>query len=165
MGPDPNCTIASFQHLGGSVLGVYFFDDALQDAILREDKGAAQGAQHRLAVHFLLAPGTKRLQHLGRSIGQQPERQLILGPEARMRLGRVLAHAHHIVPRSRQSRIIIAERARLGRAARRVVLGVKVNNGLAAITNEIIRPNDLTILIHHLKLRHLITNLQHIPKF
>ena len=61
--------------------GVDLFDDLGEDSVFVEDEGLADRAHHGLAVHLLLAPRAKSLQHLRRGIGQQPERQLVLGPE------------------------------------------------------------------------------------
>ena len=60
---------SEFQHMRSGILGVNLLDDALQDAVLREDKSASESAQHRLAVHFFFTPSTKSLQHLRACIG------------------------------------------------------------------------------------------------
>ena len=95
----------SLQHLCSRVFGIYFFDYALQDAVLGEDESAPQGAQHHLAVHLLLAPGAKRLKHLRAGIGQQAEREFVFGAEAGVRLGAILANTHHVVAGRRQRSI------------------------------------------------------------
>ena len=58
------------QDLPGGILGVHLLDDALQEAVLVKDKRPAKSPQHRLAVHLLLSPGAKGLEHLGGRIGQ-----------------------------------------------------------------------------------------------
>ena len=79
------------EYLSRGVPGVHLLYDALQGAVLGKDEGAAEGAQHRAAVHLLLAPGAKGLKHLRGRVRQQAERQLVARPEACVGLCRVLA--------------------------------------------------------------------------
>ena len=80
-----------------------------------------------------------------------------------MRLNRIFAHAHHIIPGGGQLGIIVPEGAGLGSTAGGVVFGVKVNNGLAA--DKLLRTNGNAVLVHHLKMWHGVSNLQHIGTY
>lgn len=62
------------QQLRCMVLGIYFLDDALQDAGFIEDECFAERAHRDLAVVLLLPPGTESLQHFRRRITQQRKR-------------------------------------------------------------------------------------------
>ena len=150
------------EDLRGGVLRVDFLDDALEGAVFIEDEGAAERAEDRFPVHFLFAPGAEGLQHLGRGVGEQAERQLEFGLETRMRGGAVLAHAHDVVAGGRELRIIVPEGAGLGRAAGGVVLGVEVDDGLAALADKVLGLNRLSVLVHHLEVGHLVSDLEHI---
>ena len=68
--------------MGGGVFGIHLLDDAFQNAGFIEDERAPEGAQDRFSVHFLLAPGTEGLKHLGGGVRQEAERQAVLGPES-----------------------------------------------------------------------------------
>ena len=148
-----------FQDLGGGVFGIHLLDDAFQRAGFVEDERAPEGAQDRFSVHFLLSPGAKSLKHLGGSVRQEAEWQAVLGPEARVGLYAVLAHAHYVVALRREGRIIVPEAAGLSRAPRRVVLGVKVDDGFLPRFDEVLRGNRIPILVQHLKGRHFVSDL------
>jgi len=156
------CWHGGLQDLPGGVLGVHLLDDLLQYAILGEDEGAAERAEDRFPVHFLFAPGAEGLQHFGRRVGKQSERQLEFGLETRMRGDAVLADAYDVVAGGRELRVIVPERARLGRAAGGVVLGVEVDDGLAALVDKVLGLNRLSVLVHHLEVGHLVSDLEHI---
>ena len=148
-----------FQDLRGGVFGIDLFDDAFQRAGFVEDERAPEGAQNRFSIHFFLAPGAKGLKHLSGGIRQEAERQAVLGPEARVGLYAVLAHAHYVVALRREGRIIVPEAASLRRAPRRIVLGVKVDDGLLPGFDEVLRGNRVPILVQHLKGGHFISDL------
>ncbi len=156
------CWHGGLQDLPGSVLGVDFLDDALEGAVFIEDEGAAERAEDRFPVHFLFAPGSEGLQHLGRGVGEQAERQLVFGAEARMGLGAVLADADDVVAGGRELRVVVPEGAGLGGAAGGVVLGVEVDDGLAALADKVLGLNRLSVLVHHLEVGHLVSDLEHI---
>ena len=126
------------EDLRGGVLRVDFLDDALEGAVFIEDEGAAERAEDRFPVHFLFAPGAEGLQHLGRRVGEEAEWQLVFGAEAAVGFGAVLAYAHHVVAGLGQSGIVVPERAGLGRAAGGVVLGIEVDDGLAALADKVL---------------------------
>lgn len=125
------------QNLPGGVLGVDFLDDALEGAILIEDKRAAEGAEGGFPVHFLFAPGAEGLEHFGRGVGEQAEGELVPGAETVVGFGAVLAHADDVVACGGQLRIIVPEAAGLGGAAGGVVLGVEVDDRLPAVADKI----------------------------
>lgn len=153
----PRPTRERLQYLAGGVFGVDFFDYALKDAVGIEDEGAAEGAEGGLSVHFLLAPGAEVLKHLSGGIGKKREGEGVLGAEARVRLGAVLAHAYNVVSRLRESGVIVPERAGLGRASGRVVLGIEVDDGLLAFANEVLGPHSAAVLVKHLERRLLVS--------
>ena len=78
-----------------------------------------------------------------------------------MGLYAVLAHAHYVVALRREGRIIVPEAAGLRRALRRVVLGVKVDDGFLPRFDEVLRGNRIPILVQHLKGGHFISYLLH----
>ena len=151
------------QNLSGGILGVHLLDDAFQNAILREDERPAEGAEHGFAVHFLLAPGAEGLEHFRRRVGEQSKRQFILGLELRVGSRRIFAHPHNIISGSSQFGIVVPERARLGRAAGGVVLGIEIDNGLTA--DKVLGLNNLSVLVHHFEVGHGVSNLQHIGTY
>ena len=162
-GPDPGpvLTPAGLKDLAGGVLGVDFLDDALQDAVFVKDEGAAERAERGLAVHLLLAPGTEGLEHLGRRIGEEPEGQLVPGAEAGVGFCGVFAHAHDVVPGFHEGRVIVPETARFGCAAGGVVLGVKIDDGLAAAADEVFGLYGLSVLVNHFEVGHGVSDLKH----
>ena len=83
----------------------------------------------------------------------------MFGPEARVGLYAVLAHANHVVALRREGRVIVPEAAGLRRAARRIVLGVKVNDGFPTRFDQVLRCNRIPVLVQHLKRRHFISDL------
>ena len=149
------------EDLPGGVLGVDFLDDALEDAVFIEDEGAAERAEDRFPVHFLFAPGSEGLQHFGRRVGEQAERQLEFGLETRMRGDAVLADAHDVVAGGRELRVIVPEGAGLGRAAGGVVLGVEVDDGLAAAADKVFRTDRNAVLVYHFKMWHGVSDFEH----
>ena len=148
-----------FQDLSGGVFGIHLLDDAFQRAGFVEDERAPEGSQDRFSVHFFLAPGAKSLEHFGGGVRQEAERQAMFGPEARVGLHAVLAHAHYVVALRREGRVIVPEAAGLRRASRRIVLGVKVNDGFPTRFDQVLRCNRLPVLVQHLKRRHSISDL------
>ena len=79
------------------VLGIYFVDNARDEALLVYDEGLAQGADTSLATHLLLAPCAKGLQHLGGRVGEQREGQFVFATEIEVRLLRIFTNAIHFV--------------------------------------------------------------------
>ena len=149
------------QNLPGGILGFHFLDDALQNAILGEDEGAPQSSQRGFSVHLLLAPGAEGLQHLGGRVGEQAEGEFVLGAEAGVRLGAVLAYTHHVVTGGGQFGIIVPERAGFGRAAGGVVLGIKVDDSFAAMADKVLGLHCNTVLVNHLEVGHFVSDLEH----
>ena len=149
------------EDLRGGVLRIDFLDDALEGAVFIEDEGAAERAEDRFPVHFLFAPGAEGLQHLGRRVGEQAERQLEFGLETRMRGDAVLADAYDVVAGGRELRVIVPEGAGLGRAAGGVVLGVEVDDGLAALADKVLGLSRLSVLVHHLEEGHGVSDFEH----
>src|SRR5262249_40398621 len=92
-------------------------------------------------------------------IGQEREVQLVLALELAVRRERVAAHAEHHDALLLERGLVVAEGARLARAARRVVLRVEVqHHGLAAQVLEL----DLAALRRlELELRSLLPFLDH----
>ena len=124
-------------------------------------KSTPQSAKDSLAVHFLLAPGSEALKHRGRGVGQQAERQFVFRAETGVGLCGILADPDDIIPSLSQRRIVVSETAGLGRAAGSIVLGIEINNGLAAVADQVLRPYHVAVLVHDLESRHPVSYFQH----
>ena len=101
------------------------------------------------------------MEHFGGGVGEEAEGEFVLGAEAAMRLGGVLAHAHNVVAGGGQLRIIIPEGTRLCRAAGGVVLGVEVDDGLAAAADKVLRTDRNAVLVHHFEVGHGVSDFEH----
>ena len=137
--------------LGGSVLGVNLFYDALKDAFIAEDEGSAESAHSGFAIHLLLSPGAEILEHLGGGVGEKSERKVILGPETSVGLGAVFAHAHNVVAGLGKGCVVVSEAAGLGSAAGSVVLRVEIDDGFLAFANEVFAVYSVAVLVQNLE--------------
>lgn len=149
------------QDLRGGVFGIDLFDDALQDAGFVKDERAPERADGGFAVHFLLPDGPEGLVHLPAGVGQERKRKPVLGAEAGMGGGAVLAHANDVVSGGGEGRVIVPDAAGLGRAPGGVVLGIKVNDGLFAFFDEILGPHGMAVLVQHLEGWHFVSDFKH----
>ncbi len=102
-------------------------------AVLVDHERAADDAHRRLAVVLLLAPGAVGLGHRVILVGEQPEAERVLVAELRVRRGRVGRDAEDGGPDRVEVGLRVAQRARLDRAARGVVLGVEVEDDARAL--------------------------------
>ena len=127
------------------LLGLHLLtsEDLLDDALLINNKGSANGAHGLLAIHILLTPGAHRLQELVVDVSNQGERQLMLLLELHMRGGRVLAHANHLIALALQLILMVAQTASLSGAPARIVLRIEIQHQLTAL---IITQTDVTSL-------------------
>src|SRR5690554_1759709 len=102
---------------------------AQQDAVGTDKEGAALYAAYLLAVHvFHFDDAEQRTQRFA-IVRDQGKRQLLLLGEALVRLERVARHADDMAAGIDEVLVGIPKLLCLGRAARRVVLGVKVKHG------------------------------------
>ena len=138
------------------VFCIYFVDDLHEYAFLVEDEGLAQGANTGLAAHLLLAPCAEGLQHLGRWVREQWERQLVLGNEVLVRLLAILAHTIHLVAGSQKALVVITQVACLGGATRRTVFRVEIDDGLLA--DELLMSNCIAVLVSHAERRYWVSD-------
>ena len=141
------------------LLGVHLADGVDDGALLVDDVGGAQRAHRHLAVVLLLAPGFVGFEDAVLGVGDEVERQLVLGDELLVAGGAVAAHAEHLVAQREEALVVVSEVARLGRAARRTVLRVEVEHQLLPL--EVTKFNDIPILVRALEFRRPGSNLQH----
>ena len=135
---------------------IYFVDDLHEYAFLVKDEGLAQGANTGLSAHLLLAPCAEGLQHLGRWVREQWERQLVLGNEVLVRLLAVLAHTIHLVARRQKALVVITQIACLSRATWSTVFRVEIDDGLFA--DELLMGHCVAVLVSHAERRYLISD-------
>src|SRR3954468_5515316 len=121
------------QHLGGVAVGLDL-GPGPDDAPVRVDQERrADDAHVRPADRGLLAPGAVPLDDLPIGVGEERERQVELFAEATVARRAVLADAPDVGVRGGVVGVEVAELAGLGVTARRVVLGVEVQDGPAAL--------------------------------
>ena len=141
--------------MGGSGFGVENFlgvglhlrfgDHLLNDAILVDDEGGAVGAVEFATHEFFGSPNPVRVMHAQLLVAQQVKLQAELVDELVMRLGGVLADAEDLVARVGERNQVVVEVAGLGRAARRIVLGVEVEDEFGAL--EFIEGTNVAVLV------------------
>ena len=113
----------------GTDLGEYF----LYGAVGCDDDGGADDAHVRLAVHGFFAPGAPGFQDSMVGVGEEGERQAVLGAEFAVRAGLVRADAYDDGAPGQEEVVGVAETAGFLGAAGGVVLGVEIHDdGLAA---------------------------------
>ena len=139
------------------ILGVNLFDNTLEEALGIEDEGLTKCSHANLTIQFLLAPGTEGLQHLGRRIAQQRERQVVFLFELDMRGLAVFAHAKDLITLREESMVVIADITCLGRATRSRVLRLEINDCLFA--DQVFFSNRLSGFVGSAKCRHFVSNL------
>ena len=153
--------LRSAQYLGGVVFGLDLLggDDALDGAVGRDDEGGAEGPHVLAAIHGFLAPYAKLLDQPVVCVGDEGEGELLLGDEFLVRVGRVNAHAYHLIACVEQCLIVVAQVACLGRAARCRVLGVEIEcYGAAGIVAE---ANLLAVLVSAEQVGGLLSDFNH----
>ncbi len=112
-------------------------ENALDDALLVDDEGGAEGAHILASVHALFAPHAEGFDECLVRVGYQGEGQFVLGDELLVRSGTIDAHAHHLVAGLAQLGIVVAQVARFSGASRGAVLRVEVEHQfLACIVAE-----------------------------
>lgn len=78
-----------------------------------------------------------------------------------MGLRRILADADDIVSGFGKCGIVVSETAGLCGASGCVVLGIEINDGLAAVANEVLLPYRVAVLVQDLEIRHSVSDFQH----
>src|SRR5215213_6730042 len=122
----------AFQNFVGVGFDVDLVEDFLDLALLVNQEGLA-GEAHVLAVApGLLAVDAVSLGDGAVSVAQQREREVVLGDESLVRSLVVERDAENLDAGLTNGRVVVAERARLLGAARRVVLRVEVERDLLA---------------------------------
>src|SRR5438477_11116227 len=102
-------------------------------ALLIDQEGAAFDTHILASVHALFDPDTVFFADVGPRIGSENERELVLFLELVVRGDRVLRDPDHHRSRPAVIREGIAKSARLGGAAGRVVLGIKIKDDFFAL--------------------------------
>src|SRR5262245_56240187 len=121
------------EHLGGVAVGLDLRPGPGDAAVGIDQEGGADDAHVRPPERGLLAPAAVAVDHRPVGIRQKRERQRELLPEPAMAGCAVLAHAPDVGIGRRVVDVEVAELAGLGVAAWRVVLGVEVEHGPAAL--------------------------------
>ena len=103
-----------------------------QCAIRANDEGASLDAAHLLAVHIFQLEGAEQIACRFTGIREQREGQGELGFEIFMRFDAVARNTHDFAIFLLEFFMQIAKLLSFGRAARRIVLGVKVNDQMLA---------------------------------
>ena len=118
------------QYLLSVFLGLHLLTSKylLDDALLINNKGGADGALGLLAVHHLLTPSTHRLQQRLVNVSNQRERQLMLLLKLDVRGSRVLANTHHLIACTLQFCIVVSQTASLSRTPAGIILWVEVQH-------------------------------------
>ena len=129
----------------------------LNDALLVNDKGGADGALSLLAVHHLLAPSTHGLHQGLIHIGNQGEGQSVLLLELLVRGSRVLADANNLEALSLKLAIVVAQAASLSRTAAGIVLGIEVQHQLTSFV--ITQTNVSSLFVFAQNLGRLVSNI------
>ena len=132
-------------------LGRGLRDDVADAAVGVDDERRALGAQVRLAVHRLLHPHAVELADGVIGIGEQREVQVLLVVELLDLLDRIGRDADDLHAGGRVLGLAIADRAGLRRAARRVGLGVEVQDDRAAAQGR--QADGLAVLVGQLEVR------------
>ncbi|MNT00540.1 hypothetical protein D3C72_1349760 [compost metagenome] len=104
-----------------------------QHAIGVDQKGAALNASHLLAIHILLLDDAEQIAHGFVGVGDEGERKFVLGLEVLMRLQRVARDTDDHGAGRQEFGVQVAEVLAFGGAARRVVLGVEIQDHGAAL--------------------------------
>ena len=154
---------ASIKDLRSMILRIDILDYPRQDAVFIKDEGPADSTHDGLAVHFLLAPGSECLKHLGRGIRQKSERKIVLLTELPVRSRTVLAYPDDIVSLGDKRIIIVPDAARFCRTSACIILRIEIHNGL--LSHEVLGADLFAVLVHDLEIRHSVSNLQHTIKF
>jgi hypothetical protein len=85
------------------------------------------------AIHILLLDDTVQIAHGFVGVGDERERKLVLGLEVLVRLDRVARNTDHDGAGGQEVGVQVAEVLAFGGAARRVVLGIEIQDHRAAL--------------------------------
>ena len=113
-------------------VGLHVVPGLLDAAVLVDQEGGADHPGRRLSVEQLLAVGAVSRRHLVAGICQQLELEPELAAKTTVALRIVRRDAHDVDPMTLEGGQLVVELARLLRAAWRVVLGIEVDDDLAA---------------------------------
>ena len=86
----------------------------LDDAVLVDHEGGAEGAHVLASVHALLAPHAHGLHQLLVGVGNQGEGQFVLVDKLAVRGGTVYTHANHFVAPGTELAVVVAQLLVLG---------------------------------------------------
>ena len=101
--------------MGEDLLGVLFgFDlfweeDVLDDALLVDEVGGAEGADGLFATHSLFAQGAQGLEERRVGVGNEGEVERLFRDEFLMRGGAVLAHTEYLVAQLEEGILVVAQ--------------------------------------------------------
>src|SRR5262245_14712637 len=147
------------EHLLGVAIGLHLRPAADDHAVRAHEERRPDEAHVLLAVVHLLAPCAPYIGDLVALVRQERERQAELRPELLMRPGIVGADPPDLGLFRLDALVQVAELARLGGAARRVVLGIEVDDG--PLATAIAEAVDRAGLIGERDLGRLVAGLGH----
>ena len=104
--------------------------------LLVHQKRFAVGAHILFAVHAFFAPHAVTFDYLFIRVGKQVERQLVFRDKFLMRFFIVGRNAENLYSLAVKDGVGVAERARLFRTARRIVLWIKIKNYAFALIDR-----------------------------
>jgi len=140
------------------VIGQHAADDGVDASLGVDHKGGtvhqSQQAADGVAAHHPVGLG-----HFPLGIRQQPERQAVPGAEAAVRSHGVGAHPEDHGAGGFELRVMVAEAAGLGGAARRVVLGVEVEDHGPA--PELRQGHRVALVVHRREVGRHVSGLEH----
>jgi len=119
--------------------------DVLNQAVLADEEGGADGAEVLAAVHRLLGPYAHLLHQRVVGVGDKRERQVVLGLELLVAGGAVHADAYDGIAFAAQFAVVVTQAAGLSCAAAGVVLGVEIEDEFLSF--ELTEADLLSVLV------------------
>ena len=162
--------------MGGRVANVMSFDfgenihrivvwldlahDILNDSLFVDDERGADDAHGNFSVQLLLLPDAIVLNRLKLWIRKQYERQVVLLGEFHMGFDAVLADADDRYVAFFEFVVVFREPNGLSRAARRIVLRIKVQDDFASF--EIRQGDSLPVFVLQREIRRVFSNIHNV---
>src|SRR5438477_10819444 len=143
------------KHLKRVAVGLHGVPRLLHAPVGADKEGRADNT---LAASWPFAPRPVRPMRLAVGIAQQAHAKAVLLPERLMRGGVVLRDAEHGHAEHLELREVVGELAGLGRAARRVVLWVEVDD--IPLPLEVLCGHGLSVLVGEGKFRRRVAGLE-----
>ena len=137
-----------------------FAHDVLNDSLFVDDERGADDAHGNFSVQLLLLPDAIVLNRLKLRIRKQYERQVVLLGEFHMGFDAVLADADDRYVAFFEFVVVFREPNGLSRAARRIVLRIKVQDDFASF--EIRQGDSLPVFVLQREIRRVFSNIHNV---